>query len=585
MVASVHVVGPYVVAAGSYRGAVVVDREQLVEQRVLPGVVIAVDAATCAVISRMPDRSVRHQALATGAARPAPPELGSLVVLSDSRWLLDVRGLEVRLRDATTLEPVALLVVLPGLDAVVTAPSGLFDGTPAGWAMVAWRFGDSLGDVAPIDAFFGDYFAPGVLARCWRGDRPAPSQALATRDRRTARLALEVIEAAEPGPRIEVVVRAADPDGPSVRDVRLFRNRMLVAAWRGAHPAAFEGRTTIAVPLLGGELTAYGFNADNVKTPDARALVQPRVVDDAAEAVVLAIGINRYRAPGRDLRHAAADADAFARGLAHTMPAAARVGIGNTYARVRPRTLIDTEATKRDILAAIEAVVTASRPDTVVFVLFAGHGLRDGERFYLVPHDFDPDDVAGTAISDLELGAAFERLDAHRIVFVIDACFAGATLDASDPRQGLLNASGLAQLAFEKGMIVLAAAQSDQAALEDAALGHGLLTHALVVEGLEQARADTGDGVVELIEWLRYAANRVPMLRAEGAARDVEQPTGPPTPLQRPRLYLPPGVDRVTLLDSPISVAASSGREPAAAQWGRMAGTCCTPSMASWPGR
>src|SRR5437762_9743794 len=46
------------------------------------------------------------------------------------------------------------------------------------------------------------------------------------------------------------------------------------------------------------------------------------------------------------------------------------------------------------------------------------------------------------------------------------------------------------QLAYEKGMYILTAAQSYQAALEAAQLGHGLLTYALVEEGLKKGEAD-----------------------------------------------------------------------------------------------
>lgn len=79
-------------------------------------------------------------------------------------------------------------------------------------------------------------------------------------------------------------------------------------------------------------------------------------------------------------------------------------------------------------------------------------------------------------ISDQELEAAFEPMDAGQIVLLIDACNSGQALEAEEKRRGPMNSKGLAQLAFEKGMYVLAAAQGYQAALEVEKLGHGLLT-------------------------------------------------------------------------------------------------------------
>ena len=66
-------------------------------------------------------------------------------------------------------------------------------------------------------------------------------------------------------------------------------------------------------------------------------------------------------------------------------------------------------------------------------------------------------------------------------------------------------------------MSVLTAAQGYQAALEATRLGHGLLTYALVEEGLKTARADVApkDGRIVTREWFDYAAERVPRLQRE----------------------------------------------------------------------
>ncbi|HVQ40260.1 MAG TPA: hypothetical protein VMS31_22150, partial [Pyrinomonadaceae bacterium] len=61
------------------------------------------------------------------------------------------------------------------------------------------------------------------------------------------------------------------------------------------------------------------------------------------------------------------------------------------------------------------------------------------------------------------------------------------------------------------------AAQSYQAALEAAQLGHGLLTYALVEEGLKTPIADSEpkDGVLNAREWLDFATDRVPQMQEE----------------------------------------------------------------------
>jgi len=117
----------------------------------------------------------------------------------------------------------------------------------------------------------------------------------------------------------------------------------------------------------------------------------------------------------------------------------------------------------------------------------------------------------------LELEQAVEGMDAGHLVLIIDACNSGQALEAEEKRRGPMNSKGLAQLAYEKGMYILTAAQSYQAALEAAQLGHGLLTYALVEEGLKTAIADNEpkDGLVSAREWLDFATERVPQMQEE----------------------------------------------------------------------
>ena len=82
-------------------------------------------------------------------------------------------------------------------------------------------------------------------------------------------------------------------------------------------------------------------------------------------------------------------------------------------------------------------------------------------------------------ISDRELELAVTGIDAAHLLLVIDACSpARRWRPANAPRTDEL--AGLAQLAYEKGMYVLTAAQGYQAAQELSELRHGLLTYALV---------------------------------------------------------------------------------------------------------
>jgi hypothetical protein len=80
-------------------------------------------------------------------------------------------------------------------------------------------------------------------------------------------------------------------------------------------------------------------------------------------------------------------------------------------------------------------------------------------------------------------------------------------------------------------MRILAATQADNAALEHGLIRQGLLSYALVRDGIELARADfkPEDKTITLGEWLEYARDRVPQLFAEVRSGQVRG-DGPDAP-------------------------------------------------------
>ncbi|MFS8086904.1 MAG: caspase family protein, partial [Acidobacteriota bacterium] len=189
------------------------------------------------------------------------------------------------------------------------------------------------------------------------------------------------------------------------------------------------------------------------------------------------------------------------------------------------------EATKANIIRKLTELAARVQPEDTVIVFFAGHGTAQGKQFYLIPHDLGYDGprdklsarglqtILDHSISDRDLEKLFEGIDAGQLLLVIDACNSGQALEAEEKRRGPMNSKGLAQLAYEKGMYVLTAAQSYQAAQEAAKFGHGFLTYALVEEGLKHGGADREpkNGTIELREWLNYATDEVPKMQEQNS--------------------------------------------------------------------
>ncbi|MGH9846096.1 MAG: caspase family protein, partial [Blastocatellia bacterium] len=479
-----------------------------------------------------------------------------------------------RLWNGQSGELMATLVHLNGgADWLVVTPDGLFDGTPGAWNQILWRFSQNIFDVTPVEVYFSDFFYPGLLAEIHAGNPPRAAKDVTQKDRRQPQVAVSLTEGQSGAARnVKVKLEVSEPaPGAGARDLRLFRNGTLVKVWRGdllkGQPrAAFEAQ----LPIVAGEnrITAYAFNRDNVKSSDASVVVAgAETLRRKGVAYVLAFGVNQYANAQYNLRYAVADATSFADEVrAQQMKL-------QQYERVEIVPLVDREATKANILLALQRLSNAAttlpagapaalaklqptQPEDAVVLYFAGHGTAQGKRFYLVPHDLGyagaRDQLSPMAVqmilahslSDLELESALETVDAGQLLFVLDACNSGQALEAEEKRRGPMNSSGLAQLAYEKGMYILTAAQSYQVALEAAQLGHGYLTFALVEEGLKKGMADRDlkDGQVVVREWFNYATERVPQMQQRNLSsrlllEEEVKKTSAGRTVQRPRVF------------------------------------------------
>ena len=488
-------------------------------------------------------------------------------------------------------QPLGTLVSFnDGGEWLVITPEGLFDGSPEAWKSILWRFAGNTFDVSAVEAFFNEFYYPGLLADVLAGKRLKATHNIAQVDRRQPQINLTLgddrVSADRPiaSKKVKIKIQIAEsppdsnhPAGGGARDVRLFRNGSLIKAWRGDVLDSQQNVTLEEViSIVAGEnrLVAYAFNRDNIKSADATLVLKGSdSLKRKGTAYLLIAGINEYANSQYNLKYAVADAQTFGDTLQQKL---SRLG---NFSRIEVIPLLNQDATRANILTALGRLagkedetptsplaslnqIKPAEPEDAVIVYFAGHGTAQKARFYLIPHDLgyagrrEDLDEAGLetllahSVSDLELEQAFERIDAGDLLMVIDACNSGQALESEEKRRGPMNSKGLAQLAYEKGIYILTAAQGYQAALEAVELGHGFLTYALVEEGLKNAAADAEpkDGTVLIREWLDYAVKRVPQMQANAlrGARGLkvafvqgEEKLSDPEKrnLQRPRVF------------------------------------------------
>ena len=431
-------------------------------------------------------------------------------------------------------------------------------------------------NVVPVEAYFNEFYLPGVLAKIFAGDEPKATQNIVQRDRRQPHIKLNVnldnntVTTRNLDIEIEVRGAPADKDHQTesgAKDLRLFRNGLLVKRWTGdvlQNAPTQTLRTTIQVVAGENRLSAYAFNRDNIKSLDTTVVVNGANSLSRQGAInLLVIGVEKYQNPGFNLKYSVDDTAEMSAQLRAQQERLGR------YKPIVTIPLTNAEATKRNILLALSrlagtntaplpadapkilASITPAQPEDAVVVYFSGHGTAQLERFYLIPHDLgymgsrDEIDGAGLitilnhSISDEELEDALQPLDVDQLLVIIDACKSGQALKSTETRQGPMNTKGLAQLAYEKGIYVLTASQSFEVAFEADALKHSYLAYALLEEGIKQRAADKNrDGSIFLKEWFDYASESVPQLRRKrNKSKELVEDEPDEQKVQRPRAF------------------------------------------------
>ncbi len=434
------------------------------------------------------------------------------------------------------------------------APNGLFDVPFGGLDVFTWRLQAPDGSVStlPVESFQNEFFHDGLMPDLLAGEQPAPPRDILQIDRR-----LPIVQLSVPGiadttnlrqRRVGVTlqIEAVPPDArwpvsSGARDVKLFRNGRLVKTWPGDVLQGKEATTLQAeIALADGNnvLSAYAFNRHNVKSQDTDLILSMDPAESLTRRLhLLAVGVDDYVYLDDDLTMSVADASGIALSLPNSVTVGTAIEKGNITllknsdaTRAQIQETLRAWSNRQTVVGESESGLPAFsvQPEDILILFFSGHGVTTDTDFYFLASGLDvpPSALQNAAEGDPQLAAAFstrdlERalrdIDAGQIVLILDTCYSGQVLHSDDLRRGQLNTQGLAQLAFEKGISVLTAAQSGQTARASSSLGHGYLTHALLTEGLNSRQADQKprDGSITLVEWFDYAVERVPRLIAE----------------------------------------------------------------------
>jgi uncharacterized caspase-like protein len=169
--------------------------------------------------------------------------------------------------------------------------------------------------------------------------------------------------------------------------------------------------------------------------------------------------------------------------------------------------LIDEEATRANIIDAIQKVYSAAGDDDMLVFYFSGHG---SQRAFIT-YEYDGmrhEDNRGMLLHE-ELNKAFEQSPARYKYIVADACHSGNS--ASQYKSLAANEKGTFYQAFDeakKGFVLLLSSMGNEVSLETSGKRQGIFSYYLLL-GLKGESDSNHDKTVSVIELYDYVKKNV----------------------------------------------------------------------------
>jgi WD40 repeat protein len=410
---------------------------------------------------------------------PNGPVLSVSPSPDNGRYLLAASDDQViRVWDPKHPQPLLSLFVA-GRDWVAWTPEGYYAASPGGEKLVGWvtdNGPDQMMTSHPAQRFHQRLYRPNLIkALLDKGSKLLPPRAglQVVDDKALPKVKLKATaEAAAKGQPVVSLRLLVDgrplPDGAGLLDLKEPKDNA-------------EAEWEVTLPPGEHELKVLAHSPDTAAASAAvRVNVKPPA-DVPAKAGptlhLLAVGINQYQNKDLCLRCAAQDAESLAGAFRKHC-----VGPGNVFGAVRGgEPLLNARATRAGVLEALGALRRGVKPADLAVVYFAGHGVKDGDDFYLLTVEADTTRLPQTAVSGKELRKQLTDLPCQ-VLLILDACHSAAGVRAFRPAA---DDAARSLTDDDCAVAVLCAAMGTEYAEEKKE--HGLFTRALV-EALERTR-------------------------------------------------------------------------------------------------
>ncbi|MTI21009.1 CHAT domain-containing protein [Fulvivirga sp. RKSG066] len=410
---------------------------------------------------------------------------------------------ELIIWDVNTGSQLITYMVLNENDWMAINTEGFFNATQGATQSIAFVKGMKS---YSADQFYDQYYQPDLLNRTFIQDvkklnineriekYPPPKVTI------VAPHASETVRSAE----VNVIATAEDIGG-GIEKVKLVHNGKTVLL-ENAQPTNGKVAINETVTLVPGvnKLVVSAFSSGGIES--SGEVVEITMEGKLASTLYLfTVGINEYKNTDLNLNYAAADAQSIAKTLAQKSK--------KLFERVETISLSDQEATKENIMLKLSALSKVVKPQDVLVFYYAGHGSMVDNKFYFIPTEntrlYSQDKLDKNAIYAGNLQQKLKDIAALKQLLIIDACQSGGSVELLATR-GAGEEKALAQLSRSAGIHVLAAAGSEQFAVEFQELGHGLFTYVLLEALSGRADGSPKDGKITIYELKSFIDDQVP---------------------------------------------------------------------------
>ena len=245
--------------------------------------------------------------------------------------------------------------------------------------------------------------------------------------------------------------------------------------------------------VLGGVWERGKYVRETVAANDDATITGVRVDKHPAVKVwAVIVGVGRYEHM-RSLRFTDDDAYQF---YAHL-----RSPEGGAVPSEQLSVLIDEEATRVNILKAMQRTLLRADENDVIMFYFSGHGLAGS----FLPVDFNgyENRLLHTEIKDV-----LERSGAKHKIVIADACYSGSLMASKTPFKEMSTIFNNEWNRSRGGLALLMSSKEEEVSLEDGGLRSGVFSHYLI-RGLDGGADTNQNGIVTIWELFNFVKREV----------------------------------------------------------------------------